>query len=293
MRFSLRSSRRQRERIPLLLRSVGIDHLQEPIRRPQGFPTWQIFYGVSGSGEFFVDGLRAILHPGQIAVLAPGVRHGYRSLGGDWVLHYVGFDGGLCLRMLAVLGLSESEVYTMANPSLFLTHLQALEKLAAEREPCHRLCSAELYAMLLDLAEGLHRLPDSRTQEGEGLEKEIILYLEDHFRDDISLDELSARFHRAPEYLCACFKAATGETIMQYLKRVRVHHAKLLLLERPDESISQVAEACGFHSISYFGKVFRENTGFTPQTYRLGAAWKEPQKNGQQMDAKAERPIKT
>ena len=44
MRFSLRSSRRQRERIPLLLRSVGIDHLQEPIRRPQGFPVWQIFY---------------------------------------------------------------------------------------------------------------------------------------------------------------------------------------------------------------------------------------------------------
>ena len=40
MRYSISVTKRQRERIPLLLRSVGISHLQEPIRRPHGFPLW-------------------------------------------------------------------------------------------------------------------------------------------------------------------------------------------------------------------------------------------------------------
>ena len=273
MRYSFRPTKRQRERVPLLLYSVGIDHLQEPIRRPQGFPVWQIFYGVSGSGEFFVDGIRLVLQPGQIALLAPHTRHGYRSLGGDWVLHYLGFDGLLCQRLLAILALGESGVYVPADADGFLTRLHSLERMAREASPGR--CSAELYALLLALSEGLTRLPGSHVREGESLEKEMILYLEDHFAEDISLDSLSERFRRSPEYLCALFKAATGETILQYLRRVRIHQAKIRLMETPDASLREISEACGFHSVSYFGKVFREATGFTPQGYRLGIPGRE------------------
>ena len=276
MRYSISVNKRQWERIPLLLRSVGIDHLQEPIRRPHGFPVWQLFYGVSGSGEFFLDGVRTVLRPGQIAVLPPHSRHGYRSLGGDWVLHYLGFDGSLCQRMLAVMGLAESGVYIPADPEAFLARLHGLERLAAEERISQKSCSAELYALLLDLSEGLRRLPAGSAAEGEGSVKEMILYLEDHFSEDISLDRLSERFRRTPEYLCALFKEATGETIMRYLRRIRVHQAKLMLMGSPDAGLREIAEACGFRSVSYFGKVFREATGFTPQAYRLGAASGNP-----------------
>ena len=102
------------------------------------------------------------------------------------------------------------------------------------------------------------------------MEKEMILYLEDHYSEDISLDGLAAHFQRTPEYLCSIFKAATGETISHYLRRIRIHRAKVLLMERPDTGLREISEACGFHSVSYFGKVFREATGFTPQGYRLG-----------------------
>ena len=111
---------------------------------------------------------------------------------------------------------------------------------------------------------------DSRYAEATGMEKEMILYLEDHYSEDISLDGLAAHFQRTPEYLCSIFKAATGETISHYLRRIRIHRAKVLLMERPDTGLREISEACGFHSVSYFGKVFREATGFTPQGYRLG-----------------------
>ena len=211
MRYSLSVTRRQSARLPLLLRSVGIDHLQDPILRPGGFPIWQIFYGVSGEGEYYADGVRFVLRPGQIAVLPPHTRHGYRSLGGDWVVHYLGFEGQLCQRLLAILGLSEAGVYAPADPEGFLARLQELTLLAKAHEVSQS--STELYALLLGLSEGLARLPESRAHETEGLQKEMILYLEDHYQEDISLDELAAHFRRTPEYLCSIFKAATGETI--------------------------------------------------------------------------------
>lgn len=276
MRYSFSVTKRQYARLPLILRSIGIDHEQDPILRPKGFPVWQIFFGVRGEGEFVAESVRFVLRPGQIVVLPPHASHSYRSAGGTWVLHYIGFDGLLCQRMMAVLGLGESGVYEAENVSCFLTRLRTLEQLAVSSEADTVSRSQELYALLLDLSAGLRRLPNSRAAESEGMEKEMILYLEDHFQEDISLDMLAAQFRRTPEHLCALFKAATGETVSHYLRRIRIHQAKVLLMERPDASLREISEACGFHSLSYFGKVFRESTGFTPQGYRLGTPADEP-----------------
>ena len=270
MRYSISVTKRQRERIPLLLRSVGVSHLQEPIRRPNGFPLWQIFYGVSGNGEFFLDGERAVLRPGQIAILEPHMKHGYQSLGGDWTVHYVGFDGDACIRILNCLRIGRQGVYSLSDPDLFLTHLRTLQELTSAAKPQLTLYSKEVYSLLLDLSGGVRRLPMIQAAEGSGLVKEIILYLEDNFAQDLSLDDLSAHFHKTPEYLCSSFKSVTGETIMHYLRRIRIHHAKVLLMEAPDTGIKEISRNCGFASVSYFGRVFRETTGYTPQGYRLG-----------------------
>ena len=279
MRYSISVTRRQYAKVPLLLRTLGIDHVQDPIYRPDGFPVWQLFYGVSGSGEFLLDGGRGILRPGQAALLAANEAHSYHSLEGEWVMHYVGFEGKLCQKLMAGLGLGQSGLYSMARTELLLDHLRTLESLLFQASPDSTLqCSKELYSLLLDFSQALTPLPDSRYTEAVGMEKEMILYLEDHFGEDISLDDLAAHFRRTPEYLCGIFKAATGETISHYLRRIRIHRAKLMLMERPDASLREIAEACGFHSLSYFGKVFREATGFTPQGYRLGARAEEPGK---------------
>ena len=281
MRYSISVTKRQYAKIPLLLRSLGMDHKQEPICRPEGFPIWQLFYGVSGSGEFLLDGWRGVLLPGQAALLAPGEAHSYHSLGGEWILQYVGFDGRLCQKLLASLGLGQSGLYSLAQPENLPAHLRMLERILLEaRSDSGLLCSKELYSLLLDFSQALTRLPDSRSEEAPGMEKEMILYLEDHYREDISLDELAAHFRRTPEYLCAIFKAATGETILHYLRRIRIHRAKVLLMERPDAGMREIAEACGFHSVSYFGKVFRETTGFTPQGYRHGIPRQQPSSAG-------------
>lgn len=270
MLYSINTTKRQREKTPLLLHILGINHLQEPIRRPNGFPIWQIFYCVSGIGELYLDGERAFLYPGQIAVLEPRVRHGYQSLGEDWIINIIGFDGGACTRILTCLKLNRQGIYSLSDPDLFRSHFEILTQLAAAKRPSQTAYSKELYSLLLDLSGGVHRLPMSQAAEDPGLTQEIILYLEDHYDRDLSLYDLSEHFHKTPEYLCSSFKRVTGETIMHYLRRIRIHHAKVLLMETPDTGIKEIARLCGFNSVSYFGRVFREVTGYTPQGYRLG-----------------------
>lgn len=279
MRYSISVTKRQYTKTPLLLRSLGIDHVQDPIYRPAGFPVWQLFYGVSGSGEYLLDGWRGVLRPGQAALLAPDEAHSYHSLGSEWVLHYVGFEGKLCQKLLAILGIGQSGLYSLDRTEALLAHLQTLEQLVLAGQTDSSLQSSkELYSMLLDFSQSLTPLPDSRYTESFGMEKEMILFLEDHYQEDISLDMLAAQFRRTPEYLCGIFKEATGETISHYLRRIRIHRAKILLMERPDAGLREISAACGFHSLSYFGKVFREATGFTPQGYRLGIPVAEPGK---------------
>lgn len=271
MHYTMRVYKRQYRKTPLILRNLGTYHEQGEIDRPRGFPVWQILYGVDRSGTFSLDGSRGLLRPGQIALLYPGEAHQYRSAGGDWTVHFLGFDGSLCRELLVTLGMTRSGLYSLSDPDRFLRHLDTLEGLMRERRPdCLSECSKALYALLLDLSGDITRLPDSRFTQSTGLGREMMLYLEDHYAEDISLDDLGAQFRRTPEYLCSVFKESTGETVMQYLRRIRIHHAQVLLLTAPDIRLREVAEACGFHSLSYFCKVFRESTGVTPQSFRLG-----------------------
>lgn len=272
MIYSVKINKRQNQKTPLILRNLGIGHEQDPIHRPKGFPAWQIFYCVSGSGEYLLDGVRGVLSPGQIALLYPAESHRYRSLGGKWQVHFIAFDGQICQKLLTSLGFTHSGFFSLSAQDPFLRHLSILEKQMKEKAPgCITACSVELYTLLLELASEVKRLPDSRITESESLGREIILYLEEHYAEDLSLNDLAEQFHRTPEYLCGKFKADTGETMMQYLRRIRIHNAKVLLLTTPDTGIRDVAVRCGFQSTSYFCKVFREATGQTPQSFRIGA----------------------
>lgn len=271
MHYTFRINQRQYRKTPLILRNLGTDYNQDDIDRPKGFPIWQILYGVSGSGKFSFGSTRGVLQPGQIILLYPGEAHSYRSMEGDWYVHFLGFDGSLCKELLFTLGMTRSGIYSLSSPDKFLRHVSALEELMSQRKPgCLAECSKELYALLLDLVESMTLLPDYLLTESTSLGREMILYLEDHFAEDISLDELSKQFGRTPEYLSSFFKESTGETVMKYLRRIRIHHAQVLLMTSPDTGLSDIAKACGFNSSSYFCKVFRETLGMTPQSFRMG-----------------------
>ncbi len=256
--------------LPLFLRICGTDFAQHRIRRPEGMPFWQLFYGVEGIGEFrFADKTYRLL-PGQTALLFPNVSHSYSPISGKWQVHFLGFEGNACLKLLHTMGFTESAVYHQENPALCVRHILAIEKLFLSGQPdAQKECSKEIYSLLLDLSTDHVSFFVSPEDDRSGLVQDVLHYLETHYMEDVSLPVLAEIFHLTPEYLCSVFKEAAGDTIIRYLTKIRIHHARILLVENPDLTLQDIASRCGFHSPSYFGKVFRRHVGMTPQAFRM------------------------
>ena len=273
MDYTVRVTKQQYINTPLVLRMAGIDHIQEKVNRPSGLPVWQILYGASGTGNIRIEESRYNLGEGQIAVLPPHTGHQYESAQNEWKVHFLGFDGNSCQKLLTDLGLAQPGVYHLSHgekaSQVFLLHLKEIESVInSQIHLKYRVLSKELYSTLLDLASGSSLERTALWNDPDGLMSDVIEYLEKHCSEDISLMQIGEEFHLTPEYLCARFKNSTGETVGQYLKRVRIGRARILLMERPDLNLSRIGELCGYRSPSYFGKVFREMTGLTPQNFR-------------------------
>ncbi len=95
----------------------------------------------------------------------------------------------------------------------------------------------------------------------------IQLYLGENYQQSLSLSDLGARFFLSENYLCELFKKHTGDTILNFLKKVRLQNACRLLKES-NLGIKEIAAKVGFSDYSYFGRIFRHSMGQTPDSYR-------------------------
>lgn len=93
------------------------------------------------------------------------------------------------------------------------------------------------------------------------------LYIDAHYADDLNTDRLSEALHMGKTNLYAVCQKRFRMTPMQMVTHARIEAAKELLLATR-ESIKFISQTVGFSDQSYFAKVFRKQTGSTPQEYR-------------------------
>jgi len=93
------------------------------------------------------------------------------------------------------------------------------------------------------------------------------LYLEQHFREQISLNDMAQYLIINPSYLSVLFTKATGINLMAYLQQIRVDEAKRLLVTTTF-SATKIALSVGFGDLTHFYRVFRKFENCTPIQYR-------------------------
>lgn len=96
---------------------------------------------------------------------------------------------------------------------------------------------------------------------------EIAAYLSLHYNETEPLAKMASRFFISTCYLSRIFKDVTGFTIREYLHVNRIRHAQELL-ETSRLSITEIAEAVGYESVTYFEKIFRRYIEISPLKYR-------------------------
>ena len=92
-------------------------------------------------------------------------------------------------------------------------------------------------------------------------------YIDANYLTNISLDQLSANFFINKFYLTRAFKERYGTTINNYILEKRITRSKELL-RFSDDSIEDIAVACGIKDPNYFSRVFKKIEGITPKEYK-------------------------
>lgn len=109
---------------------------------------------------------------------------------------------------------------------------------------------------------------------------DIVRYINLHYGSSLQLDEIAKQFYISKSHLSRIFKKVTGFGFAEYVNITRVKEAERLLRET-GLNITQVAEQCGFESLTHFGKVFKALSGLSPRDYRkLGQPKQPPQPLG-------------
>ena len=94
-------------------------------------------------------------------------------------------------------------------------------------------------------------------------------YIDEHYLESLSLEGVAAAVHANKNYLSDLFSKRMGMTLTDYRNKLRLDHAKQLLLSRQEgSSINDIALDSGFESNSQFSKIFKRATGLSPQEYR-------------------------
>lgn len=92
-------------------------------------------------------------------------------------------------------------------------------------------------------------------------------YINEHFAEKISLEDVAEASSLSRTYLSRYFKKMTGQTLFNYIQQTRIKYASYLL-QTGQTSITQIALDCGFDSVSYFNRIFKKYYGITPGQYR-------------------------
>ena len=91
--------------------------------------------------------------------------------------------------------------------------------------------------------------------------------IEECYRDQITLSDISDALGLSAPYFSALFKAETGVTVSQYITNIRINEAKRLLLVS-QEPIANIAVRVGYSDEKYFMRVFKKEVGLTISEYR-------------------------
>lgn len=271
MLYSIDYPKSNAHEFPLALSNLGIHHLQEPLQRPHGLPLYQWFYCVKGRGEVLINHQKSILHPGDGALIYPGIAYSEKGITSDWTVHFFGFYGTACDEVMHALNMNESGVYHFNDNRIFLNNIQKMHYIC-QRDLPHMAAelSKECYNFLIDLSFCIERIHIATPAEDSELTGKIVSYLEDNYSHALSLEDLSDYMQLSKEYLCTLFKAKMQTTIMNFLLNLRISHARIFLLQYPEKRVLEISQMCGFDSPSYFGMQFKKIVGVTPENYRRG-----------------------
>lgn len=109
---------------------------------------------------------------------------------------------------------------------------------------------------------------DIYFKTGNTLDDSVIQYIQDHYKDDLTLNNVAEKFYVSPNYLSSLINQHSQKSFREHINECRISEAKRLLIESKMK-VNTIGKVVGFNRSSYFGYVFKRETGLSPLEYRM------------------------
>lgn len=160
---------------------------------------------------------------------------------------------------------------TGANRDEFEGMLADIHRLSAStaafRQERMTLRIQEMMYVIADWCQDAVQDQDS-ISEKERHVQHVVSFVEEHYMQDLTLEQIARDMHITKHYLSSLFKEVTGTTVFKYLYHRRINQAKILLRLHPHLSITEISQAAGFKHLAHFSRMFKAMVGTTPEYYR-------------------------
>ncbi|MCG1013026.1 response regulator [Tepidanaerobacter sp. GT38] len=132
-----------------------------------------------------------------------------------------------------------------------------------------KLTRCQTYAALKNCCEDFLEEVFSKINnfDSSDIIKQAMKYIEENYNEDIKLARLAKEIYISPDYFSRLFKKVAGCTYVEYITKIRIENAKILLTN-PIISIAEVAKKTGYSDPNYFSKVFKKTVGMSPTQYK-------------------------
>lgn len=261
--------------VPIQLVSIGHEQRFDPgynwhgLRRSEDACLFQ--YTLGGFGEIKFGGGTQPLRKGQgFFVRLPSDHHYYLPAYSDgWEFYWIMVEGELANRIARQIGEQYGVVHSIDPESRVIKMLANGYDLArAEHIRDGFQASMLAYEFTLELlrsVKGLRSRTDARAKKIQ----EAMAFVDQHYSEPISVDDIAARSSLSKYHFMHRFREQTGYTPVQYLTKVRIENAAHLL-QLSDHTIDDIAHEVGYANGNYFCKIFRKYVGCSPGTFRKG-----------------------
>ena len=237
-------------------------------RKAPALDAYNVFFTVSGEGYFDYMGERYAQRKGDIIWFDCKKQYSIGAVGKGWTYYWLQFNGNSArgfYKEYTKRGDNFTDVNSDFNTyrTLFEHILDLAQATSIRREILINDTLVHMMTLLLE-----NRVDSSLTLNSvPEYIRETVDYLNWHYADKTTLDELAAHVGVSKFHLSRSFKRYVGVTIGDYVMAHRLRYARDLL-KYPDKPIRIVAEMCGIPQPSHFTAIFKESEGMTPLAYR-------------------------
>lgn len=242
---------------------------------PHSHEHYELYFLLEGSREVFLQDKMFVMPPYSFCVIPPFCLHktegdGYRRININVSADLLKKEEIKFLDECAAAG---ALLLDKTQCGLLVSLLEEAPSIRPIHGNLRKDYEFSVLKTLLYLLQKQRLTPLSEASATQGADTtdplvlKLVFYLNENYKEEISLEKLAARFYLSKTTLCERFKALMRCSIMQYLLQIRLTKAKELL-SSTGENMEKIAEECGFSSANYFSLIFKKEIGVSPLNYK-------------------------